>query len=684
MTYRASCCATALALILATPGATFAQSGAQSAPQPGGRNVSTTIVTGAETYPTRAAVDTSLPSGDISLNFPAADARDLAKAVLGDMLGLTYQVEPAVSGSVTLVTPHPIPKAHLLDVFEEALLASKLALIRQGGAYVVAPLAEARANPSLLAGDQPGFGSETIQLRYISAADLKRLLDPVVPGAVQVADPTRNVIAVIGALGQRRAVRQLVQQFDVDWLKGMSFGLYVPRHSDARLIVPELDRLLNGQGSPSAGLVRLIAMERINGVLVVSAQAQYLQDVQRWIEVLDREGESSEPRLFVYRVENGRSNDLAHALNAAFGNSLGAASAVPTSAPANGYDVLGPPPPSAAAPAVRSAPAPVAEGTGPGAVTITSDETNNAVLIYGTPREYALIEDALRKLDVPPVQVLIEAAITEVTLTHGLQYGVQWNFTTNGSEFNLLPNIGGVATPSSGIDPTATDVITAIGNAAHSAPGFNYFYTNHGSITATLNALSGLTTVNVLSAPKMLVLNNHTASLQVGDQVPIVTASATSTIATNAPLVNTVDYRDTGVILKVTPRVNSGGLVLLDIAQEVSDVTTTSTSKINSPTIQQRKFATSIAIQDGETIALGGLIKSTHARSRSGIPLLSAVPVLGALAGAKAVGEQRTELLILLTPRVVHSAPDADSVTNELRRKIQALEPLRPMNSLRP
>jgi general secretion pathway protein D len=448
---------------------------------------------------------------------------------------------------------------------------------------------------------------------------------------------------------------------------------------------------LNGEGAPSAGLVRLITMERINGVLAVASQPQYLQDVQRWIEVLDREGESSERRLFVYRVENGRSADLAKALNAAFGNSTGGAGGAPGAlAPEihpDNFDVQAPRPLPALQPAQSHASAtPQADATqnGAGQAVITSDETNNAVLVYGTPREYAVVEDALRKLDVAPVQVLIEAAITEVTLNHDLRYGVQWNFQTGHSGYNLLPNTGTVTNPATNIDPTTTTVDQAITAAAGSMPGFNFLYSNRRSITATLNALSGLTRVNVLSAPKMLVLNNHTASLEVGDQVPVVTASAVSTVGTNAPLVNQVDYRDTGVILKVTPRVNSGGLVLLDVAQEVSDVTPTSTSSINSPTIQQRKFATSIAVQDGDTIALGGLIRDTHSRGRSGIPVLSSIPVLGALAGAQTGGESRTELLILLTPRVVRNAPDAAAVTEELRRKIQALAPIPPLNGYRP
>lgn len=676
----------------------FALSGSAGLAQPvgdtGGARVPATIIKGAEAYPTKPVVENSLRPGDISLNFPAADVRDLARTILGDMLHLSYEVEPPVAGSVTLVTPHPIARADLLAAFEQALGNSRLALLRRGGAYVIAPMTEARGEAGAIGPDQPGFGSETIQLRFISAVELKTLLDPVVPDTVQVSDPARNIITVSGAAGQRRSVRQLVDQFDSDWLRGMSFALYVPQHADSRIIVPEIEKLLNGEGAPSAGLVRLIAMEHINGVLAVSAQPQYLEDVKRWIEVLDREGESSERRLFVYRVENSKSSDLAKALTGAFGGAIGggggfgangaAAAAQPAGA---GFDLQAPPPPplSPAGQAQARATGPAgAQSGGPGQATITSDDTNNAVLVYGTPREYAVIEDALRQLDIAPVQVLIEAAITEVTLTHDLQYGVQWNFQSGRNTYGLAPNTGTVASPSSGIDPTTTTLATAVANAAQSLPGFNYLYSNHASITATLNALSGLTTVNVLSAPKMLVLNNHTASLEVGDEVPVVTASAVSTVGSNAPLVNSVDYRDTGVILKVTPRVNSGGLVLLDIAQEVSDVTSTSTSSINSPTIEQRKFATSIAIQDGETIALGGMIKDTRNKGRSGIPILSSIPVLGALAGNQADSDQRTELLILLTPRVVRSAPDAQAVTDELRKKIQALEPLPPMKSLRP
>jgi len=296
-------------------------------------HVSSTVTRGAIPYPEKPVIRQDLRSGDINLDFPAVDVRDLAKAVLGDLLGKTYTVAPGVSGSVTLVTERPIAKADVLIAFENALRASNLALIRQGGAYLIAPVGDARGQAPALGEGEVGFGSETIELRFIAAAELKAMLDPVVPGAITIADPTRNVITVTGATGQRQSIRDLIAQFDTDWLKGMSFGLYVPEHTDSRILAPEIDKLLNGEGSPSAGLVRLIVMDRINGILAVSAQPQYLDDVKRWLEVLDREGESSEPRLFVYRVQNGRSGDLAATLNAALGNLVGHASGAPAQKP---------------------------------------------------------------------------------------------------------------------------------------------------------------------------------------------------------------------------------------------------------------------------------------------------------------------------------------------------------------
>jgi general secretion pathway protein D len=660
----------------------------------------------------------------VTINFPNADVASVAKAVLGDILGLQYSVSPDLHTPVTVVTQRPIARADVLKFFEAALANADLALVSQNGVYGILPTAQARGVAPLAAPGEPGFATETITLNFVNAEDLKRLIDPIMPGVIVRAEPVRNLLVVSGTPGQRTAAHDLVRQFDVDWLRSTSFALFVPQRTDSRLIVPELDRMINQSDSPTRGLVKLIAMDRLNGIVAISTQRQYLEDVRRWVEILDREGENNQPRIFVYRVQNGRSADLAKVLANAFGRGANGASAggvralsrddlnLPVGAEANAttapgivgvggaVGAAGPGGPSGQSVSPGIGPqsgggwgggaAPGTGGAGFGQSSdqslfnapdhasgapisvdiasdtlhakISSDETNNAIVVYARPRDYAVIEEALRTLDVLPSQVLIEAAIVEVTLTDNLKYGVQWQFSTNHTSSVLSQG------------PTAA--------ALQNFPGFQFAYANAG-ISATLNALENLTKIKVVSAPRLLVLNNQTAALQVGQQVPIVTGSAVSTIGSNAPIVNAIEYRDTGILLKITPRVNAGGVVLLDMAQEVSQVEPDITTPgLTSPTISTRRISTSVAVQDGEVLLLGGLISSNVSAGSNGIPYLNRIPVLGALFGDKHDQGTRTELIVLLRPRVVRDVNDGRAITNELETKLRSLRPLLEGSSL--
>lgn len=609
--------------------------------------------------------------GDIAVNFPGSDVRAVAKAVLGDILRVPYSVQPDVNGQVVLVTPGPVARATLLELFEKSLRAAGLALVGSGGGFVIQPLAQAQQSGPVAA-NTIGYGTELIELQFINAGELKKLLDSVLPGVVQSIESGRNAITIAGTTGQRRSARTIISQFDVNWLRNVSFGLFIPQRTDSRLIVPELNKLINAPDSPTRDLVRLITMEKLNGILAITPQRQYLDDVRRWIEILDREGESTKPRLYVYRVQNGRARDLARTISNAYGSSGGSsglgspegqdpfASTNGTGEPDAGTGPNGPiggngriagaRPLDPAAPAAGQPPAT------PG-FRITVDDANNAVIVFGTPEEFAVVEQAMRELDILPLQVLIEAAITEVSLTDDLRFGVQWNFVTGDSNFTL------------GEGTTA--------NPTRNLPGFSYFLSTD-DISASLNALERRTNIKVVSAPKLLVLNNQTASLQVGDQVPILTQSSVGVQDPNSPIVNSIQYRDTGVILKVTPRVNASGLVLLDIAQEVSDVNSNQGSNIDSPTIATRRVATSIAVQDGQVIALGGLFRDSKSFGKNGLPILSRIPVLGSLLfGNTNDIQRRTELIVLLKPKVVRSVEDGAALTEELRAKLRTLEPFR-------
>jgi general secretion pathway protein D len=663
-------------------------------------------------------------ANDVTLNFPNADVHEVAKAILGDILGLNYAVDPQVTGTVTLETAQPVARKDVLPIFEESLRASKLALVRQGDVYTVVALDKAKRQPQLMSTTSAGYGSEAIPLQFVNAVELKKLLDPLVPeNSIAQADAPRNMLLITGTAGERRSIRELVRQFDVDWMRGMSFALLLPIRTDMHVLLPELDAMVNNANSPTNGLVRLVPIERLNGILAISSQPRYLAQLKKWLGILDREGGENERKLFVYHVQNGRASDLATVLVGAFGGTPAQQTGATTpnltatgqATPVGGYrptfgfqngSTTGSTSPGTSSTGTSPFQSPSGfqgssgfqpggnastgaqpgetNGTGtaqptpivsqtlmlPGQVTpisITSDDGNNALVFFSTPRQYGLIQDALHQLDVLPLQVLIEAAITEVTLNDKLQYGVEWRF--GGS--------GGTATLTTGPNNFLVQ----------SFPGFSYFFANgNGNIAAALNELSDITHIKVLSAPKVLVLNNHTAALQVGDEVPILQAQVTSTTGSidgSLPVTNEVDYRDTGVILNVTPRVNDSGLVLLDISQEVSDVSSTTTSAINSPTIQERKIASSIAVQDGQTIALGGLIRDKDTQEKTGIPYLNDIPYIGFLFGNTNNEHDRTELLVLLTPRVVRNAQDVKTVTEELREKIHAAAPL-PAAPLRP
>jgi general secretion pathway protein D len=607
--------------------------------------------------------------GGITLNFVNADVRDVAKAVFGDFLNVNYSLGAGVQGTITVQTSKPLARAEVLPVFEQILHMNGLAIIKNNDVYKIVLAADAPrevAAPASRGGSPAtGYGTQIVPLHYVSAAEMQRLLEAMQPAqAIIHVDATRNILIVQGTQAERAAVVDEVALFDVDWLAGMSFGMFTPKYTDARGLARELNQILGGNGGPLTGVVRLVPIERLNTVLVISPQPKYLDQIGRWVERLDKPGVGSDRRMFVYAVQNGRATDLANVLKRAlFGG--GKEDKNGDTGGENGDNGAAPPAPTA--PGATPAPAPSKPGgivddsdsgtPPPGAPTITADDTNNAIVIYGTPQDYATIENALHQLDTAPLQVLLEAAIAEVTLTNDLKYGVQYFYQPSDKHTLTLSN-------------DATGIVNSV------FPGFSYMFSEGSNIKIVLDTLSQVTHVNVVSSPEVMVLNNHTATLQVGDQVPIATQQAQSVVGGASPVINSIEYRPTGIILKITPRVNQGGMVTLDISQEVSDVSKTSTSTLDSPTITQNKIDSTIAVQDNQTIALGGLIKDSRSNGSSGIPYLSEVPVLGALFGTKSNSFTRTELIVLITPHVVDNLQKARAVTEELRHKLPALQTL--------
>lgn len=620
-------------------------------------------------------------NGDITLNFANAEIREVVDAVLGQALGLSYIIDPRVQGQVTARTSRPIPRQAVIAALENILALNGAALTLDDGIYKIVTLQQASTGltgPVLATRAEDaarGFSIHIIPVRYASAQALSEVLRPFVgPGRVFRVDASRNLIIFAGTGPEARDLIDMVSVFDVDWMAGMSFALFPLQIADAKSVVTDLETIFLQDGqSPLAGLVRFVPIERLNAVLTISPQTAYLDKVETWIDRLDRGGEGAGRRIFVYHVQNGRAADLAEVLSRIF-DFEGREQAQPGTGLAPGLlpaTLTGeptPPQPQAQEQEGEAPPAPpsppgqrVSDTTGisaiedTGNIRIIADERNNALVILATSAEYRMIEATLKRLDIIPLQVLIEVTVADVTLNDELRYGLQWFFQqgNNALSFSTL----------------------ADGAVSSAFPGFSYVFTPNDA-RMVLNALTEITDVRVISSPQLMVLDNQSARLQVGDQVPIATQSAVSVTDPDAPVVNSIEFRDTGVILAVTPRVNAGGLVTLEVLQEVSDVVSTTTSALNSPTIQQRSIESTVAVQSGDTIVLGGLIQDRDEDSVSGLPLLSELPILGNLFKVTNNAKRRTELLVMITPRVVRDRREAQDVTEELRARITGLEPL--------
>ena len=637
---------------------------------------------------------------DIMLNFEGADLREVVRVAMGDMLRENYTIDPRVNGTVTIHTSQAVSRAAVPAILETVLRMNGAAMVRENGVYKIGPISSALRGASTpqFGNLQPGYNVQIVQLEYISAREMAKILEPLVPeGSILRVDETRNLLMLAGAQNELRHALETVSVFDLDWLAGMSVGLFTLKSVDVKNILPEIDLLFSDKSKgPFAGMLRVIPMERMNALLVVSPRPQYLEQAKVWIERLDRNSGRSGTRLHVYPVQNGNAEKIAALLSQVLGggsqtgrNPTTAPSVAPGLTPvtvqtigaagqgATGGALAGAPgatttlgaaslpnAPTSASPGIVAAGTGEALGLGAAsAIKIIADRDNNALLIMANGAEYEKIEEAIKRLDVVPRQVLVEVTIAEVQLDGELSYGLEWFFSGNhgltGSLFNS--NGAGLTTPTGPVTPQLPF------SAVWRGPG--------GNIRAVLSALARTTRLNVLSSPHLMVTDNQVAKINVGSSVPVQGQSTLS--GTN--VITSVNYVDTGVVLSVRPHINSGGLVTLEISQEVSDVQAgVTTVGLNSPTINKRSAQTTVAVQSGDTMVLGGLIKDDRNNVSRGLPFLSEIPVAGALFGSKTQNTSRREMIITITPRVVNDFQQAREATAEFRQKLTGMSKLNP------
>jgi len=689
--------------------------------------------------------------GAVTFNFENQPVQAVVKAILGDLLKQNYTIVPGVQGNISFSTSEPVDSDQAIPILETLLSWTNNALVMRNGQYVVMPAKDAVAGnlaPSLNAvAPQGGLQARLYPLRYISATEMQKLLKPFArTDSVLLADPSRNVIVLSGTPSELDNYERTIHTFDVDWLRGMSVGVFSLQHANVSDLGPKLDQMFGPKGdTPLAGMVRFLPIERTNAIVVISNQPAYLQEVGDWITKIDRGG-GNEPELFVYDVRNIKASDLAQYLAQIYTNGGGQGgnagkvgpglngSTLGASDNANGNGSgMGSTAGSFGSPTVNGVGGGFgsaggfgngttgttgssgfgttgtgssfgSSGTGgaaggmssfgssnagsnggagqqyvseDGSIRISSVDSNNQLLVRARPSQWQEIEQAIKRLDNVPLQVQIEMRILEVDLTGQLEFGVQWYLQGLANSVPTTDGNGNITGAQSAYPGAHRNIsLGSGGNQYGGEPFFYSFLSSNGKFQVAIRALETNGNTKTLSAPSLVVLNNQVAHIQVGDQVPINQTSIVTGLNTTGSTASSVSYLPTGVILDVQPRVNPGGLVYLNVQQQVSNTTGTANSQGNF-TIQQRAVGTQIAVQSGQTVLLGGLIQQNENSTDTGIPGLNRVPIIGRLFGTTNHSRNRTELIVLITPRVITSSEEAKQVTDEYQRKFESLAPLR-------
>ena len=646
-----------------------------------------------------------LKGDGVEMNFEGADVQTVAKTLLGDILHLNFVVDPRVQGNVTLASAGPIPRKDVLPAFESVLRMQNAAIVRSGDLVKIVPMPEAGGGAISVGAGEPGFGVSLVPLRYTSASTVAKTAESFLsrPGAIRVVQ-SRNLLLVQGTTAERQAALDVVATFDVEWLQNQSVGVYPLKSTSPETMIGELERVFEtSEGGLGQGVIRFQPISRMNAVMVVTKNPKLLAQTTQWVRRLDR-SDSTGTTLRTFRLKNGKATEVAKILNDIFGQKSGAGDSATkqlapgvesaqarmdaldrgssSGAPSNGGGVTNASNTSdnrnstiAAAFesfANRKNGETDASGGSSGNIPrgtfqnlrITADAANNSIVVYSNQEDYRVVERALRDIDRPVMQVAIDATVAEVTLTDELQFGVQAFLTSK--DVGLGKNKGAVSLLSAGQDIAQGALLQKV------APGLNLLLGSESQPRLILNALSNITDVKVLSSPSIVALDNQPALLQVGDEVPITTSSAT--VLTNAatPIVNTITMRNTGVILKVLPHVHANGRVQLEVDQEISNIVNGDQQTLT-PTIAQRRVHSTVSVNSGQTVLLAGLISERNQKSQSGIPGLREIKFLGDVFGSTSSTKTRSEIIIFIKTQLIRNGLDASAVTEEFRDRLQTM-----------
>ncbi|WP_166653477.1 type II secretion system secretin GspD [Oharaeibacter diazotrophicus] len=661
--------------------------------------------TGAATDPAAGEATGASQPDAYRLNFDNAEIRDVVHAVLGEALGLNYTISPDVAGTTSISSARPVSRNELLSTLETVLSSQGFSLTKSGGVYRVGPLLPAAGAVDVGRRSSPGYGVSIVPLRFVSVQAISRLLGGFVTDAESLRiDRTKNALVISGPGPKREEVVQTVLSFDEDWMANQSVAILELKRAQPDAIVSELERVFDSGANGNAnGAIQFKPIKRLRAVLAVSSNQTLIRRAETWVRRLDQENADGEGNVFIYRAKYRDSKELAKIVGTLFGISADTSlstggqqgtsgggsgtsgSGSTTGSPISGSSTAGGTDPTQSTDPSQTGETPIDNVTGAGedsgggdqsgtsasdsaspdvidltrqgnegantAVRISADPTNNSVVVFADGDTFRKIQATLRELDVPPLQVAIQATIAEVKLNTTLQYGVKYYFQSGDAGVNFQNSEASTLT--------------------RTLPGFNFLLGAASDPDMIISALDKVTDVEILSSPSLVVMENQTANLQVGNSVPIQVSQRTSNDTSNAVTVNEIEYRNTGIILKVTPRIGDNGAVTMSIDQEISNVADQS-NKLG-PTFSQRKVSSRISVVSGQTVVLAGLITSSKDNGRTGLPLVNRIPILRDAAGDTSKKGERTELVVLIKPVVIHDGEDAQTVAEDLRSRLWSI-----------
>ncbi len=563
-------------------------------------------------------------TADITLSFKDTRVADAAALIFGEIHPAPFTVDADADVPLTFSTHAPITRAAALPLFSAVLKSQGLVLSEDNGLFRISRQEKLGAREVTRAA---GWGLAAYPLKNLAAEDARRLLSLALPEDSMVPLASPPLLLVSGTESDLKLVAESLAAIDLAPLSGMQAALIGLQNVTASAMATQLQGIFGiDENEAGKAALRVVPVPDRNLIVVLARSAGLRDQAVDWIKRLDQPFADSAPIYYLYRLQHRKAAEVQASLN----------------------DLL-----------TRK------KGEDESPVKLALDATRNALLIEAPPARWQVLRDMLQQLDAEPLQVLIEATILEVALNDTLRYGVQYAVET-GSLLGITD---------SRLILTAAETANPL---AATLPGFAFAAGASGAPEAIIESLARKTNVRVVSSPKLMVIDQAPARLQIGDSVPVTTQTSASTETANTAIVNSIQYRDTGVTLDVTPRVSNTGTVTLDVTQDVSDVTRTTSSSINSPTISQRRLTTSVAIPSGTTMVLGGMIRERKSSGSEGIPLLKDLPVLGGLFGTQDESQGRTELLALLTPHIVETPQKGVSLTDALQARFTLLAERQP------